>query len=162
METFLILIVLGLPLLAGFLVARNCVRHRRAIVIFVLALVVIIFLGSVPYAAVPGSIVTSFSAVFGYFLGRLIPRRYIPISSRDDLLQAAYRASLFPYRIFQLSVPRWWVARCYPALLPRLNDLDANARLWPFLINEHSMAMRTGFVVVLGHQPVDVLLTNVS
>jgi hypothetical protein len=74
METFAIIVICGVPTIVGFLLARYCSHHCFVTLGFILALAVLIFSTSVPYAAVPAAFVTSFCTAVGYFIGRVSMR----------------------------------------------------------------------------------------
>lgn len=91
---------------------------------------------------------------------------YYRVTSEPELLAAAYRAAPRAFRWLGLSLRR---AR-FQALAGRsrgiigrtCEELERGAKVWPFVFNENSLALRKGYVLVRAGAARAAILTEVS
>jgi len=91
--------------------------------------------------------------------------RYIAIGSEEELKSAAAKHAPLAFRALNLSMPIALVERRLRASKEWESwkkDRRSGDRVWPFMVNRGSMAMRRGFVIVRAGVPLQVILTEVS
>jgi hypothetical protein len=96
--------------------------------------------------------------------GRRAP--YFVVRTEQDLLCAAFRSAPWYFRWFRLSRSRETIRLILEN--PRLSDelalseLKRGAKVWPFVFNEYTLAMRRGYVLVRDGKARAAILTEVS
>lgn len=90
---------------------------------------------------------------------------YVVVQTKDDLLAEAAKHAPLVYRILNLSLSM-------SRLEARLHGLSEweewkrtrqqGDRIWPFIFNRDTLAMRRGYVIMRGGAPHEVILTEVS
>src|SRR5215204_3630793 len=105
-------------------------------------------------------------ASFEYLRSVIRRFRYVEIDGTDEQIQReAMRHAPFQFRWLGATLDSDQVAvtlRGRPDWDSMQDQIRPSDRIWPFLINPDTSAMRSGFVVVRSGRPLGVIVTEIS